>query len=191
MQLCSELPRHLRAEGLPSQSYIQMAKRSCNNTSRVLQFFLLVSGPRLRHCRHRPPTAVPSARQQTRHGTARLTRWSASCPAWPHNCKSGFTMREASGNAERCHTPTLKDDLLEARSPAERCHTPTLPRWRAWTATKPLDAFAQWVNLMKATTMAQLQMQRPPTSSHTRQLTEEHVHLASIFIYRGPHLDHG
>ena len=84
-----------------------------------------------------------SARQQTRHETARLTRWSTSCPAWPHNCKSGFTMREASGNAERCHTPTLKDDLLEARSPAERCHTPTLPHWRAWTATKPLDDFAR------------------------------------------------
>ena len=106
-----------------------MAKRSCNSTSRVLQFFLLVSGPRLRHRRHRPPTAVPSARQQTRHETARLTRWSTSCRhgrttakvdfevGWPpfeikqfllchgSSCSATsavswrFAMREASGNA--------------------------------------------------------------------------------------------
>ena len=52
---------------LPSQSYIQMPKRSCSGTSRVLQFFPLASGPRLRDRRHRPPNRRTQRTTDTVH----------------------------------------------------------------------------------------------------------------------------
>ena len=159
MQLCSELPRHLRAQGLPSQRYIQMAQRSCNST---------------RASSTTPPT--PSATRRTQRSSADKTRDGEAhplvyvVPAWPHNCKSGFAMREASGNAPvTCGAmrECLRREVLLSAATLPHSHTGELgPPQSRWTISpdtpmlraKRVGSNVRWVKLMTATTMAQLQI---------------------------------